>query len=167
MMKTMRRTGWISILAFGLACSSTTEPAGDGQVCDEATAAVEACLGAPPQAPWSQCDADAQDAAQEILDGLEAAGCQAVPEGKDDSVFCKVLLWDPLAWCAEPPPPLGPEPTGEPTRFPIILAHGFNTSTTNFWRTMIMRPANGCVRFSKRRSIVSSRLTKPRPHCAC
>jgi triacylglycerol lipase len=29
--------------------------------------------------------------------------------------------------------PLGPDPPGEPTRLPILLAHGFNASTTNIW----------------------------------
>lgn len=29
--------------------------------------------------------------------------------------------------------PLGPTPMGEPTRYPIVLAHGFMGSDTNFW----------------------------------
>lgn len=113
---------------------ASPEGGGDPGLCATAEQAVTDCLGAPADAPFSTCDADAQEAAQEILDGLAAAGCENVPEGKEDSLFCSVLKWDPLGWCATPPPPLGPEPQGEPTRFPILLAHGFNTSTTNFWR---------------------------------
>jgi triacylglycerol lipase len=30
-------------------------------------------------------------------------------------------------------PPIGPEPSGSPTRFPILLAHGFHASPTNEW----------------------------------
>ncbi len=29
--------------------------------------------------------------------------------------------------------PLGPDPSGQPTRYPIVLAHGFMGSDTNFW----------------------------------
>src|SRR5262245_6237851 len=29
--------------------------------------------------------------------------------------------------------PLGPEPAGDPTRYPIVLAHGFDASPTNRW----------------------------------
>lgn len=29
--------------------------------------------------------------------------------------------------------PLGPEPSGQPARYPIVLAHGFMGSDTNFW----------------------------------
>src|SRR5258706_3724558 len=53
-----------------------------------------------------------------------------------------------LCGCGEPAPPpaenpsvaraddrepLGPDPRGEPTRLPILPAHGFNASTTNMW----------------------------------
>ena len=123
-------------LAMAVACttSSADQESGDAAVCAQANEAVEACLGVPPDPPLDDCDEDGQAAAQELLDGLAAAGCDNVPEGKEDSLLCELLIWDPLGWCADPPPPLGPEPAGEPTRFPIILAHGFNTSTTNFWR---------------------------------
>src|SRR4030095_16372475 len=29
--------------------------------------------------------------------------------------------------------PLGPEPAGDPTRYPIVLGHGFDASPTNRW----------------------------------
>lgn len=29
--------------------------------------------------------------------------------------------------------PLGPEPSGTPTRYPILLAHGFDASPSNYW----------------------------------
>lgn len=121
------------LLLIGLiACDA--EPTGGGDICAEANAAVEMCLGVPAEAPSNTCDADEAEVAQELLDGIEAAGCEGVPVGKDDSFLCAALLWDPLGWCDDAPEPLGPEPAGGPTRYPIILAHGFNTSTTNFWR---------------------------------
>ena len=122
-----------SLLLIALvACDA--DPAAGTDICAEANAAVEMCLGVPAEAPSNSCDADQAEVAQELLDGIEAAGCEGVPVGKDDSFLCAALLWDPLGWCDDTPEPLGPEPAGEPTRYPIILAHGFNTSTTNFWR---------------------------------
>ena len=119
----------VGLLVLATACADPGS-ASDG-VCVEANAAVEACLGVPVEQPSGSCDAEV---AQELLDGIDDAGCEGVPVGKDDSLLCSALLWDPLGWCDDPPAPLGPEPEGEPTRYPIILAHGFNTSTTNFWR---------------------------------
>ena len=120
-------------LLLAIACASEEAPFADS-ICAEANAAVEACLGVPPAEPLDHCGADEQEIAEELIENLPAAGCEAAPEGKEDSLLCKALVWDPLGWCREPPAPLGPEPEGSPTRFPIILAHGFNTSTTNFWR---------------------------------
>jgi triacylglycerol lipase len=124
---------FLAVLSLSLACAAE-DPALEGSICADANAAVEACLGTAPAEPLASCNADERDTAQDVLDQLRAAGCEAVPEGKEDSLFCTALLWDPLGWCATPPPVLGPTPSGSPTRFPIILAHGFNTSTTNFWR---------------------------------
>ncbi|MCR9162560.1 MAG: esterase/lipase family protein [Nannocystaceae bacterium] len=115
-----------------IACDA--DSSAESSICVEANEAVEMCLGVPPQAPSNTCNADEAAIAQELIDGIEAAGCEGVPVGKDDSFLCGSLLWDPLGWCEAAPDPLGPEPQGEPTRHPIILAHGFNTSTTNFWR---------------------------------
>ncbi len=130
-MVVMRKTLWIAALV--VACDASSGDASE-DVCAEANAAVEACLGVPAEPPSNACDADEAEIAQELLDGIDAAGCEGVPMGKEDSFLCGALLWDPLGWCDDPPEPLGPEPSGEPTRYPIILAHGFNTSTTNFWR---------------------------------
>jgi triacylglycerol lipase len=52
-------------------------------------------------------------------------GCATEPA--DDSVDC-----DDDGHC-DAAAPLFPEPSLTPARFPILLAHGFNTSTTNFW----------------------------------
>lgn len=122
-----------SLLLIGLAACDA-DPAAGPDVCAEANAAVEMCLGVPTESPSSTCDADQAEIAQELLDGIDAAGCEGVPVGKDDSFLCAALLWDPLGWCDDAPEPLGAEPDGNATRYPIILAHGFNTSTTNFWR---------------------------------
>lgn len=122
-----------SLLLIGLAACDA-DPAAGADVCAEANAAVEMCLGVPTESPSGTCDADQAEIAQELLDGIDAAGCEGVPVGKDDSFLCAALLWDPLGWCDDAPEPLGPEPDGNATRYPIILAHGFNTSTTNFWR---------------------------------
>lgn len=120
------------ILALG--CAAEADNEAGPSLCEEASAAVEQCLGAPAETPSNTCDGDEAEIAQELLDGIEAAGCEGVPAGKEDSLLCSALLWDPLGWCDDPPAALGPEPQGDATKFPIILAHGFNTSTTNFWR---------------------------------
>lgn len=123
-----------ALLALAIVIACDAGPDASESVCAEANAAVEACLGVPAEPPSMSCDADEAEIATELLEGIEAAGCEGVPMGKEDSFLCAALLWDPLGWCDDPPAPLGPEPQGEPTRYPIILAHGFNTSTTNFWR---------------------------------
>lgn len=122
------------LLLTPLACDAPGQDGGAATVCQDAAAAVEACLGVPTEPPSPSCTDEEAEVAHEVLAGIEAEGCERAPAGKEDSVLCSLLIWDPLKWCAEPPPALGPEPAGEPTRFPIILAHGFNTSTTNFWR---------------------------------
>ncbi|HMR08868.1 MAG TPA: hypothetical protein PKA88_23975, partial [Polyangiaceae bacterium] len=94
----------------------------------------EVCLGVVPESPHTSCDPAAQANAEQMLDELAVAGCGGPPAGKADSAFCKFMKWDPLGWCESPAEVLGPEPEGSPTQYPIILAHGFNTSTTNFWR---------------------------------
>ncbi len=130
----MHRPLRIALALTVLTACSAEEPPFAGSVCAEANQAVQDCLGVPPEDPLTACGADEEETAQEVLDQLRASGCESVPEGKEDSLFCKGLLWDPFGWCTPPAPVLGPVPSGSPTRFPIILAHGFNTSTTNFWR---------------------------------
>ncbi len=105
--------------------------------CERAVLAVEACTGAPvDEAPYSlACDPAEASHASELMAEIEAHGCEgeAAPVlGKAD-LFCAGGRWDPLGLC-DNPPPLGEEPSGEPTRYPIVLAHGFNTTVDNFWR---------------------------------
>lgn len=119
-------------LAASLTCACTSPVAQSPDICAEAEAAVRECFGGSVSVPWAACDDAAQGAADELLSGLATHGCNG-PTGKDDSVACASLDWDPLGWCT-PAEPLGPTPDGTPTRLPIVLAHGFNTSTTNFWR---------------------------------
>ncbi|MBX7084564.1 MAG: hypothetical protein K1X88_35490 [Nannocystaceae bacterium] len=127
---------WRAALLLGAAVAGCAEPEPDfaDSICADANAAVEACLGVPPREPLTRCGDDEQQVASDVLDALRDSGCDVVPEGKEDSLFCSALVWDPFGWCKPPAPVLGPIPSGAPTRFPIILAHGFNTSTTNFWR---------------------------------
>lgn len=116
------------------ACTAEESTPFAESLCADANEAVESCLGAPPADPLTQCGEQEEEIAAELMDQLAAAGCETVPDGKEDSLFCVGLVWDPFGWCSAPKPPLGPEPAGSPTQFPIVLAHGFNTSTTNFWR---------------------------------
>lgn len=76
------------------------------------------------------CGDEAQQAAAELNAAYDAAGCAGVNDGKSDSVWCKIFP----SLCSQPLEPLWPAPSSAKTRFPILLAHGFNTSTTNFWR---------------------------------
>ncbi|RPI61425.1 MAG: hypothetical protein EHM50_05690, partial [Lysobacterales bacterium] len=131
----MQERIWIFayVLAVSACGSSEPEAAAPGASrCDEAAEAVRDCLGTEPPALGS-CDADAEANAESVLSQLEAQGCAGPAPGKEDG-FCNFVIWDPLGWCESPAPVLGPEPSGDPTRHPILLAHGFNTSTTNFWR---------------------------------
>jgi triacylglycerol lipase len=130
----MSRSYRLVLAAALLPACAAEEPPFSDSICADANQAVEDCLGTPPEQPLTQCGDDEQETAEEVLDQLRAAGCESVPEGKEDSLFCTSLIWDPFGWCKPPAPVLGPVPQGSPTQFPIILAHGFNTSTTNFWR---------------------------------
>lgn len=91
------------------------------------------CAGTEIEAPFSaSCSADDEANAASLLDAIASNGCDGVGEGKADGVFCGA--WDPFGWCEPPASPSGPEPQGDVAQYPILLAHGFNTSTTNFWR---------------------------------
>ncbi len=76
--------------------------------------------------------------------GTKEEAAQATQEGKADFSFdlCQRKGWygdGACDWfCPMRDPdcdaaPLGPEPQGEATRFPIVLAHGFDASPTNRW----------------------------------
>lgn len=75
-----------------------------------------------------------------------------------DTAETQSALFDTCAWmgwygdgecdeyCLEPdpdcgPPPLGPKPSGSPTVFPIVLAHGFNAGRGGFWGFYHVREA--------------------------
>ena len=90
---------------------------------------IEECTG---EAPAGECTGDVAEY-EAILDAHAEKGCAAFAGGKGDGPLCKLLAV--FGWCdGDGPEALGPVPAGDPTRHPIILAHGFNTSTTNFWR---------------------------------
>jgi triacylglycerol lipase len=123
----MRRLFPLLAISSGLlACS----PTGDTHTaCEDAAAVIEECTG---EAPALECTGELADY-EKILDTYEAEGCSALAGGKGDDFLCRLL--SVFGWCdGSGPEPLGPVPSGDPTRHPMILAHGFNTSTTNFWR---------------------------------
>lgn len=92
-----------------------------GDPCDDARATIEGCFG-PEVAAGFTCDADAAA-------DIAGQSCETLVdlEGKSDGFFCDKLG----LFC--PKPALFPEPTGEATRLPIVLAHGFNGSPENEW----------------------------------
>jgi triacylglycerol lipase len=121
-----------ALCSVALTVSCASGASGGHTPCEAAVAAIEACTGAPIAAPFTaSCSATEDRTARALLDELDASGCGGRPGAKSDAAFCS--SWDPLGLCDEPPPSLLPEPRGEPTRLPILLAHGFNTSTTNDW----------------------------------
>ena len=106
--------------------------------CDRAVDAVETCTGASlEEAPYSAtCEPSEAAHAREIVAELDRSGCEGeapAVDSKADNPLCLGTRWDPLRVCRNPPP-LGEAPAGEATRHPIVLAHGFNTTTENFWR---------------------------------
>lgn len=117
------------LLAVSLAPLLACAGSDPDELCHRAAEAVEECTG---EAPMAECSAADASKYQDIIDTVDSDGCLALAGGKGDGFLCDLL--DVFGWCDDPPEPLGPEPAGEPTRYPIILAHGFNTSTTNFWR---------------------------------
>lgn len=58
-----------------------------------------------------------------LLSISAASGCDADPAPTTETESSDLRDADPL----------GPEPAGEPTRHPIVLAHGFDASPTNRW----------------------------------
>lgn len=122
----MRSATWLSVatlLASGCVAS-------DEAPCDRAAAIVEECTGA---APDAVCDPGQAAQYQAIVDEYEARGCDGFRGGKGDGFVCGLL--DVFDFCdGAEVAPLFPPAEGEAARFPILLAHGFNTSTTNFWR---------------------------------
>lgn len=98
--------------------------------CDKARDGIAACLGTDVESPFTTCTTAEEQDALSLLDQLRSSGCNG-PDGKTDGAFCS--SWDPMGWCDAPAPPLGSEPRGKAAKYPILLAHGFNTSTTNFW----------------------------------
>jgi triacylglycerol lipase len=97
--------------------------------CERAADIVEECTG---QRPEATCTADGESQYQAIVDEYETTGCASFNADKADGAFCELLQI--FGGCKEPPSPLFGRQTGMPTKYPILLAHGFNTSTTNFWR---------------------------------
>ncbi len=125
----MRKTASVLLAIAWIGCGG-----GDAtNNCELAVSELEACVATSLESPFSAACSEEEDRnAREILEQLDRAGCEGPVGGKSDGLFCR--FWDPFGWCNEPVAPLGPAPQGSPTQYPIILAHGFNTSTTNFWR---------------------------------
>jgi triacylglycerol lipase len=129
----MKQAVYLSVLiaAFSLGCDGSPGSP-EGTMCDVADAEFAACAGADLGSPFSaECTDEESRSATLLLEQLDLSGCEGPSGGKAD---CFGWLWDPFGWCDDPIAPLGNEPAGSPARYPILLAHGFNTSTTNFWR---------------------------------
>lgn len=110
-----------------VACDAEPQDAAQS-ACEEAQAVVLEC-GLDPLPELEGCeDSSTGDA---LLEAHDEAGCAALTGGKDDSFICKIF---PSLCADDTLEPLWPDPGPVTTRFPILLAHGFNTSTTNFWR---------------------------------
>lgn len=123
----------VGLLGASLLVGGCASTASEPTRCELAAREIEACVATTVETPFSaECNTEEAQRAGALLDQLERAGCDGPAGGKADGFFCG--FWDPLGWCDPPLAALGPEPEGEPTAFPILLAHGFNTSTTNFWR---------------------------------
>lgn len=90
------------------------------------------------------CAQEEPTADDDTADLTKEDAAQATSEGKADFSFdlCERKGWygdGTCDWfCIKRDPdcdlaPLGPEPAGLSTRFPIVLAHGFDASPTNRW----------------------------------
>ncbi len=90
------------------------------------------------------CGADGEPAAESAAPGSKEEVARAEVDGKADWSFdiCERRGWygdGECDWfclrrdpdCSEEP--LGPEPSGAATKYPIVLAHGFDASPTNRW----------------------------------
>ncbi|MCB9526120.1 MAG: triacylglycerol lipase [Myxococcales bacterium] len=106
----MRATRWILCAALLAGCGDN-DPAPEGAAEPPATKAEVAQANVDGKADWS-------------LDPCERWGWYG--DGA-----CDWFCWDHDPDCD--PSPLGPEPQGTATRFPIVLAHGFDASPTNRW----------------------------------
>ncbi len=73
-----------------------------------------------------------------LLLGLSLAACSASSTAPDDGAPDESEMSDEQA-LGNPAPPLGPEPSGRPSRYAIVLAHGFmgtdsaSPSMANIW----------------------------------
>lgn len=122
------RARWVlgMIAVSSLACDADPEVE---SACQSAQDIVAEC-GHEPIAALEVCDQESEQAAVELNDAHAASGCAGLANGKSDSLFCRLFP----SLCSDPLEPLWPAPGPATTRLPILLAHGFNTSTTNFWR---------------------------------
>lgn len=128
----MLRTALVPTVLL-LSLSACVAGTGDISECQRANLEIETCAGSPVESAFSEeCTVGEARNASGLLDELERNGCEGSPEGKSDGFFCG--FWDPFDWCDDPAESLGAVPSGQAARYPILLAHGFNTSTTNFWR---------------------------------
>jgi triacylglycerol lipase len=122
----LTRSTFASILGAACLAGCASEPASS---CERARDIVEECTG---ERPDAVCTADGEQQYQDIVTEYDSNGCTAFAAGKSDGFFCSLL--DVFGACKDPVTPLFGDQTGAPTKYPILLAHGFNTSTTNFWR---------------------------------
>ncbi|MEZ4472796.1 MAG: triacylglycerol lipase [bacterium] len=103
-----------------------------------------ACLGFVLGVAGCGGEADEGAASADEAPTSKAAAAEAVDTGKADWSFdlCERRGWYGDGECdwfcpqRDPDcdlPPLGPEPGGQPTKYPVVLAHGFDASPSNRW----------------------------------
>jgi triacylglycerol lipase len=119
-------------LALGLALSACAN-APQTDVCAAASEHVSACLGQ--RIPAGACD----PAEAERVLGLT---CEDIgsDETKDDGLLADLLCSaGATSHCDQEP--LFPRESGEPTRYPIVLEHGFNSSSASNGLSLIVASA--------------------------
>ena len=81
--------------------------------------------------PFTSCNEDEAAQADELLRELSTSGCNGPREDKSDGPLCWAAIWDPFGWCDPPAEPIFDDPSGNPTTYPILLAHGFDFALEN------------------------------------
>ena len=124
-----RNSALWAALAIASAMCVGCAPTQSQNSCDRAVELMAECGRDVSEPIFDMCNEVEQEAAAAIVAELEPLRCH---ETDAKSSYCG--RWDPIGLCGDFEQALGPDPSGEATRYPIILAHGFNTSTRNFWR---------------------------------
>ncbi|WP_428265031.1 esterase/lipase family protein [Haliangium sp.] len=115
-----RRHLSIFLITFISSAGCTAEQA---DLCVAAADHVGACFDTEPPAVTGECTDE--EFAAEVLE----TPCEELSSLSFKGVSARSLLCDTLGIFCDAAP-LGPAPQGSPARYPIVLAHGFNASTS-------------------------------------